>query len=153
LTILQVKKYYLGTLLTRTIWGNILMTAPLYSTKTDPPTLIGQRCTSCEWESFPANPYGCEACGADAAALVKSEFAGHGVVRTFTTTVQVKDALDTSFTVGVIELERGLKIRAVLDHAVRDLITPGIKVRAVAASDPMDEAPDLYFTLTSEPAK
>ncbi len=126
-----------------------MMPTELYRTDTEPPMLIGQHCTRCNRDFFPPNPYGCEACGADLSALNSAEFVARGQVKALTTTPPPPKAGDSSgFTVGVIELEQGFNVRALLDNEHRNSIKPGTTVEAVVKHSPENEAANLFFIPT-----
>jgi uncharacterized protein len=153
LTILQVKKYYTRTSATRVVKPEA-MNSPLFTTRTNPPSLIGQHCNSCHRDTFPGNPFGCEACGAEADSLVEAEFEGQGQLQAFATTMKPSIQTEESgFTIGVIELEQGFKIRAMMDPAHQHSLKPGIGVHAVVTKDDDGQPDGIFFTPSVEAGK
>lgn len=80
-----------------------------------PPSLLGVRCRGCGGVFFPPQHYGCESCGAPAEALETVEMAGRGALHSFATVhLHQGKGIEAPFTVGVIVLDDGPAVRAIL---------------------------------------
>jgi uncharacterized OB-fold protein len=96
------------------------------------PPLKGGRCRACGYVFFPAQSYGCEACGAAPDHLAPSLIAGRGVLRSFATVHQQGGrGVGTPFTVGVIVLDDGPAVRALLTCPTDEGLSIGDRVRSV----------------------
>ncbi|MCZ7536975.1 MAG: zinc ribbon domain-containing protein [Acidimicrobiia bacterium] len=108
------------------------------------PVLHGRRCASCGHAFFPPQGYGCEACGALPELLAPEEMPGAG---TLVASVDVRSHPLAPFTVGIIALDAGPAIRAVIETQGATL-TPGTRMRAtLVATDGRDgsEVSELRF--------
>jgi uncharacterized protein len=79
------------------------------------PCLNGGKCGACGYVFFPPQRYGCEACGAPPEKLEAVELRGRGRLHSYATVHlhQGKD-IEAPFTVGLIVLDDGPAIRAML---------------------------------------
>jgi uncharacterized OB-fold protein len=103
----------------------------LYSDSPEP-ALNGGRCRACSYVFFPAQNYGCECCGAGPEKLEPKSLRGEGALASFATVNLHQDtAIETPFTVGVIVLDDGPAIRAVLTHKTDAGLKIGDRMRAV----------------------
>ncbi len=91
-----------------------------------PATLHGRRCSACGRAFFPPQDYGCEACGAPAELLLREEMPGAG---TLVASAAVTRHPLAPFTVGIVVLDAGPAIRALMEASDRTLL-PGTRVRA-----------------------
>jgi uncharacterized OB-fold protein len=103
----------------------------LYSVSSDP-MLNGGCCRACGYVFFPPQNYGCEVCGAGPEKLEPKSLKGDGVLSSFATVNLHQDKrVETPFTVGVIVLDDGPAIRAVLTHKTDAGLKIGDRMRAV----------------------
>jgi uncharacterized OB-fold protein len=112
------------------------VTAPsnLFSVAPEP-TLNGGRCRACGYVFFPPQSYGCESCGAPPEKLEPKSLKGEGVLSSFATVNLHQDqGIETPFTVGVIVLDEGPAIRAVLTHKTDEGLKIGDRMRAVVVT-------------------
>jgi len=115
----------------------------LYSGSAEP-ALHGVRCGACEYVFFPPQWYGCEVCGAGKEQLGSRSLAGHGKLSSFATVhLHQGKGIEAPFTVGVIVLDDGPAIRAVLTEKTDAGLKIGDRMRAVlvAATDDESNAP------------
>jgi uncharacterized OB-fold protein len=79
------------------------------------PSLNGARCRACGYVFFPPQPYGCDSCGASPEQVEAFALAGRGTLHASATVHhhQGKD-IQAPFTVGLIVLDDGPAIRAIL---------------------------------------
>src|SRR3546814_232239 len=97
-------------------------------------TLRGQKCAICNRIAFPPNPYGCEKCGAPVSDLSDHLLRGRGRLNAFATTwYGSSKTVAVPYTVGVIALEDGPVIRALLTHPTDEALKVGAAVCAVLA--------------------
>ena len=102
------------------------------------PTLNGVHCRACGYVFFPPQWYGCEVCGAGIEQLEAKALAGHGKLSSFATVhLHQGKGIEAPFTVGVIVLDDGPAIRAVLTEKTDAGLKIGDNMRAVlvAAAD------------------
>jgi uncharacterized OB-fold protein len=112
----------------------------LYPASGEHPPLLGQRCTGCGRVAFPPNPYGCEACGAEPAALEPRELAGAGELAAFATVhLHAGKGIDAPFTVGLVVLDDGPAVRATLTCRTDEGLAIGDRVKSVLVSQGTDE--------------
>jgi uncharacterized OB-fold protein len=112
------------------------VTAPsnLFSVSPNP-TLNGGHCRACGYVFFPPQSYGCESCGAPSEQLEPKSLKGDGVLSSFATINLHQDqGIETPFTVGVIVLDDGPAIRAVLTHKTDEGLKIGDRMRAVVVT-------------------
>ncbi len=76
--------------------------------------LRGTLCKACGSLQFPPQPYGCEACGADASLLEDHVFSSRGTLRTYTT-VHLDQKLETPFQVAEVQTEASQLVRGRLE--------------------------------------
>lgn len=94
--------------------------------------LNGGCCRACGYVFFPPQSYGCEVCGAGPEKLEPKSLRGEGVLSSFATVNLHQDkGIETPFTVGVIVLDDGPAIRAVLTHKTDAGLKIGDRMRAV----------------------
>jgi uncharacterized protein len=99
------------------------------------PTLNGGYCRACSYVFFPKQSYGCEFCGAPPEKLEPKSLKGEGVLSSFATINLHQDrGIETPFTVGVIVLDDGPAIRAVLTHKTDEGLKIGDRMRAVVVT-------------------
>jgi uncharacterized protein len=103
----------------------------LFSTAAEP-ALSGHRCRACGYVFFPPQSYGCEYCGAPANQLESKSLRGAGALASFATVHlhQAKD-MEAPFTVGVIVLDDGPAVRAILTQRTDEGLKIGDRMRAV----------------------
>jgi uncharacterized OB-fold protein len=109
----------------------------LYSGSPEP-TLNGAHCRACGYVFFPPQWYGCEGCGAGIEQLESKSLAGQGKLSSFATVhLHQGKGIEAPFTVGVIVLDDGPAIRAVLTEKTDAGLKIGDNMRAVlvAAAD------------------
>ncbi|HEY6420422.1 MAG TPA: OB-fold domain-containing protein [Candidatus Binataceae bacterium] len=100
------------------------------------PTLNGGHCRACGYVFFPPQSYGCEFCGAPPEKLEPKSLKGEGVLSSFATFNLHQDrGIETPFTVGVIVLDDGPAIRAVLTHKTDKGLKIGDRTHAVVVAD------------------
>ena len=106
--------------------------APELFSSAAPPELNGRRCRACGYVFFPPQSYGCEYCGASAEQLEVKALSGAGALASFATVHlhQGKD-MEAPFTVGVIVLDDGPAIRAILTQRTDAGLKIGDRMRAV----------------------
>ncbi len=99
------------------------------------PALNGGRCRACGYVFFPPQWYGCESCGAPAEQLEPKSLRGEGTLASFATVhlYQGKD-IEAPFTVGVIVLDDGPAIRAILAQRTDEGLRIGDRMRAVVVA-------------------
>ena len=108
------------------------------------PALNGVRCRACGYVFFPPQWYGCEVCGAGKEQLEAKALAGHGKLSSFATVhLHQGKGIEAPFTVGLIVLDDGPAIRAVLTDKTDAGLKIGDRMRAVlvAAADDESNAP------------
>jgi uncharacterized OB-fold protein len=108
------------------------------------PTLNGAHCRACGYVFFPPQWYGCEVCGAGKDQLESKSLAGQGKLSSFATVhLHQGKGIEAPFTVGVIVLDDGPAIRAVLTDKTDTGLKIGDDMRAVlvAAADDESNAP------------
>jgi len=99
------------------------------------PTLNGGHCRACGYVFFPPQSYGCESCGALPEQLESKSLKGEGAISSFATINLHQDrGVETPFTVGVIVLDDGPAIRAVLTHKTDEGLKIGDRMRAVVVT-------------------
>ena len=96
------------------------------------PELHGRRCRVCGYVFFPPQSYGCEYCGAPGDQLEAKALRGAGALASFATVHlhQGKD-MEAPFTVGVIVLDDGPAVRAILSQRTDEGLKIGDRMRAV----------------------
>jgi uncharacterized protein len=96
------------------------------------PTLNGGKCRACGYVFFPPQSYGCESCGAPPEQLESKSLRGEGTLASFATVHlhQGKD-IEAPFTVGLIVLDDGPAVRAILAQRTDDGLKIGDRMHAV----------------------
>jgi uncharacterized OB-fold protein len=96
------------------------------------PALNGMRCRACGYIFFPPQSYGCESCGAPTDQLEPKSLRGEGSLASFATVHlhQGKD-LEAPFTVGLVVLDDGPAVRAILTQRTDEGLKIGDRMRAV----------------------
>src|SRR6266852_6131224 len=111
----------------------------LYSPSADGiPRLNGGCCRRCGYVFFPPQSYGCEVCRSATDQLEPRALKGEGVLSSFATVhLHQGKGIEAPFTVGVIVLDDGPAIRAVLTDKTDTGLKIGDDMRAglVAAAD------------------
>ena len=99
------------------------------------PSLNGGKCRACGYVFFPPQSYGCESCGAPAEQLEPKPLRGDGTLSSFATVHlhQGKD-IEAPFTVGVIVLDDGPAIRAILTQRTDEGLKIGDRMRAMVVA-------------------
>lgn len=111
--------------------------------------LLGQRCNQCGSVAFPRQPYGCEACGCEAADTTLIDFEARGKIISWATVYYHHNKkLEEPFIIGEIQLQNGITIRARtdLDSPIENLL--GTEVHAeIRTSEIAGKSPkqDMYF--------
>jgi uncharacterized OB-fold protein len=114
----------------------VLAQPTLYSAD-DAPKLNGGRCKKCGYVFFPPQTYGCEFCGATAGQLEAVALAGAGKLHSFATVHLHQDrsgkGLQAPFTVGLIVLDDGPAVRAILTERTDAGLHIGDRMHSVLA--------------------
>jgi uncharacterized OB-fold protein len=114
----------------------VLAQPTLYSAD-DAPKLNGGRCKKCGYVFFPPQTYGCEFCGATAEQLELVALAGAGKLHSFATVHLHQDrsgkGLQAPFTVGLIVLDDGPAVRAILTERTDAGLHIGDRMHSVLA--------------------
>ncbi len=114
--------------------GQVTAPTNLFSASPNP-TLNGGHCRACGYVFFPPQSYGCEFCGAPTEQLEAKSLKGEGALSSFATINLHQDqGIETPFTVGVIVLDDGPAIRAVLTHKTDEGLKIGDRMRAVVVT-------------------
>ena len=112
----------------------VLAQPALYSADAAP-TLCGGHCKKCGYVFFPPQNYGCEFCGAPTDQLDQKALAGKGTLHSFATVHLHQDrsgkGLQAPFTVGVVVLDDGPAIRAILTERTDEGLRIGDRMHAV----------------------
>jgi uncharacterized protein len=96
------------------------------------PTLNGRRCRACGYVFFPPQSYGCEYCGAPADQLEAQPLKGSGSLASFATVhLHQGKEIEAPFTVGLIVLDDGPAVRAILTQRTDEGLKIGDRMRAV----------------------
>lgn len=125
---------------------------PLFSAAPDAiPKLNGGRCRACGYVFFPPQSYGCEICGALGDQLEPSALTGEGVLRSFATVhLHQGKGIEAPFTVGVVLLDDGPAIRALLMERTDAGLKIGDRMRSVlvcaASGESGADETELRFT-------
>jgi uncharacterized OB-fold protein len=106
----------------------------------DIPALTCGKCRACGYVFFPPQRYGCESCGAPPEKLETAELRGCGRLHSYATVHlhQGKD-IEAPFTVGLIVLDGGPAIRALLTNRTDEGLAIGDRMKSVlvaAGADP-----------------
>jgi hypothetical protein len=120
------------------------------------PKLNGGHCKKCGYTFFPPQTYGCESCGATADQLEPIAMAGAGKLHSFATVHLHQDrsgkGLEAPFTVGLIVLDDGPAVRAILTERTDEGLHIGDRMRSVLApagtNDEGKQIVELRFTKT-----
>lgn len=113
----------------------------LYSASPDGiPKLNGGRCRACGYVFFPPQSYGCEICGASGDKLQPFALKGEGMLRSFATVhLHSGKAIEVPFTVGVILLDDGPAVRAIIVQKTDAGLKIGARMHAVIVYAAADE--------------
>jgi uncharacterized OB-fold protein len=127
----------------------------LYSVEpADAPRLIGGRCNACGYVFFPPQSYGCESCGAPPDKLERIELPGRGRLHSFATVhLYQGKGIEAPFTVGVIVLDDGPALRAILTERTGAGVAIGDPMRAILAPQGSDDAGNELVELRFERAE
>ncbi len=113
----------------------------LYSASGAGPVLNGGRCRACGYVYFPPQFYGCESCGAAPAQLEPIALQARGTLSSFATVhLHQGSDIEAPFTVGVILLEAGPAVRAILNQRTDEGLRIGDRMHGVVT-----EAAELRF--------
>jgi hypothetical protein len=105
------------------------------------PVLKGRRCDSCGYIFFPPQDFGCERCGAAGPAVNPIRLAGRGVLHSFACVHRHRDErVAVPFTVGVVLLDDGPAISAILASPTGEGLRIGDRMTAVLAPLRKDES-------------
>ncbi len=113
------------------------------------PTLNGRRCRACGYVFFPPQSYGCEYCGAPTDQLEPKSLSGLGSLASFATVhLHQGKEIEAPFTVGLIVLDDGPAVRAILMQRTDDGLKIGDRMRAVIVETNSEggRARELRFT-------
>jgi len=115
-----------------------VLAQPALYTADAAPKLNGGRCKKCGYVFFPPQTYGCEFCGATAEQLEAVALAGAGKLHSFATVHLHQDrsgkGLQAPFTVGLIVLDDGPAVRAILTERTDAGLHIGDRMHSVLAS-------------------
>lgn len=90
--------------------------------------------------AFPANPYGCEGCGALPAELEPRSLAGAGTLEAFATVHQHPGrGIEVPFVIGLVVLDDGPAVRATLTTRSDAGLSIGQRVRSLLVPAGTDE--------------
>ena len=104
------------------------------------PTLNGGRCRTCGYVFFPPQSYGCEYCGAPSEQLEPKSLRGEGVLSSFATVhLHQGKGIEAPFTVGLIVLDDGPAIRAILTQKTDDGLKIGDRMGAAIVPAAVEE--------------
>ncbi|MHB8382024.1 MAG: Zn-ribbon domain-containing OB-fold protein [Candidatus Binataceae bacterium] len=123
----------------------------LYSMPPDGiPKLNGGRCCACGYVFFPPQSYGCEICGSSGDQLQPFALKGDGVLRSFATVhLHQGKGIEAPFTIGVILLDDGPAVRAILTQKTDAGLRIGERMHTAivrASADEGGSANELRFT-------
>jgi uncharacterized protein len=105
------------------------------------PALNGGRCRKCGYVFFPPQHYGCESCGAASDQLEPVALGGRGALHSFATVhLHQGKGIEAPFTVGLIVLDDGPAVRAILTHRTDEGLKIGDRVEAVLVPNGSDAA-------------
>jgi uncharacterized OB-fold protein len=127
-------------------------------TLSDPPVLIGGRCTRCSAYTFPVRD-GCPRCGSD--SVERHELGSRGTLYSWTSQgfppklpfrgeALLKDPFEPWF-VGLVEVEGKLRVEGWLVGVQQDEIEFGMPVRVVLATVRTDDSGDEVVTYAFAP--
>lgn len=106
----------------------------LYSASSGEPNLNGGRCRACGYIFFPPQFYGCEVCGGGPEQLEPLALAARGTLSSFATVhLHQGSDIEAPFTVGVILLEAGPAVRAILAQRTDEGLRIGDRMHGVLA--------------------
>jgi uncharacterized OB-fold protein len=133
-----------------------ILAQPALYTAEATPQLKGGRCTKCGYVFFPPQTYGCEFCGALTDQLEPLALAGKGTLHSFATVHLHQDRSgkgpQAPFTVGLIVLDDGPAVRAILTERTDEGLHIGDRMQsALAPAGINDEGKplvELRFTKT-----
>jgi uncharacterized OB-fold protein len=112
----------------------------LYAVGAENPALNGGRCRKCGYVFFPPQHYGCESCGAPREELEAVALPGRGKLHSFATVhLHQGKGIEAPFTVGVILLDDGPVIRAILTSRTDEGLHAGDRMNATMVSQGTDE--------------
>lgn len=113
----------------------------LYSASSNEiPNLNGGHCRACGYVFFPPQSYGCEICGASGDELQPFALKGEGILKSFATVhLHPGKGIEAPFTVGVILLDDGPAIRALLSQKTDAGLKIGDRMHAVIVQVASDE--------------
>jgi uncharacterized OB-fold protein len=114
-----------------------VLAQPALYTADGAPKLNGGRCKSCGYVFFPPQNYGCESCGALPDQLEPTALAGLGTLQSFATVHLHQDrsgkGTPAPFTVGLIVLDDGPAVRAILTAPTDEGLRIGDRMHSVLA--------------------
>ena len=115
-----------------------ILAQPALYTSEAAPKLNGGRCKSCGYVFFPPQTYGCEFCGATPEQLEQVAIAGLGTLHSFATVHLHQDrsgkGLQAPFTVGLIVLDDGPAVRAILTERTDEGLHIGDRMHSMLAA-------------------
>lgn len=118
------------------------------------PPLKGQKCTVCGHISFPAQPYGCERCGAYGDAIEEMNLAARGTLHSFSRVLRHQGkGIEPPFVIGEIRLSDGPFIRIALDRTDTDGLAIGQQMEGClvpAHTKDGTEVRELRFTVAKD---
>jgi uncharacterized OB-fold protein len=107
----------------------------------DAPLIKAGRCRACGFVFFPPQSYGCESCGAAPENLERVELSGRGKLHSFATVhLHQGKGIEAPFTVGVIVLDDGPAVRAILTERTGAGLKIGDRMRATVAPQGRDDS-------------
>jgi uncharacterized OB-fold protein len=115
------------------------------------PSFRGIRCTACDAVFFPPHRYGCESCGAGPDRIEPELLSGSGALRSFATVYRhLLPQPKTPFVIGIVELDAGPELEAILVSEDEKTWAAGSRVRATLVpggqNDEGQEIVDCRFT-------
>jgi uncharacterized protein len=117
--------------------SELVLAQPALYGADDAPKLNGGRCKKCGYVFFPPQTYGCEFCGATVEQLEPVALAGAGKLHSFATVHLHQDrsgkGLQAPFTVGLIVLDDGPAVRAILTERTDAGLRIGDRMHSVLA--------------------
>jgi uncharacterized OB-fold protein len=92
--------------------------------------LIGYRCRSCGWVSFPERKKTCKRCGAAPAEFHEIHMKPYGKIVSFVIQHRLPEGFQTPLPIAVVELEEGARVYGEIIECVPDAVKMGMEVEA-----------------------
>jgi len=92
--------------------------------------LIGYRCQSCGWISFPERKRVCKGCRAAPARFEELKLAPHGRVLSYVVQQRLPEGFETPLPLALVELEDGVRVYGQLVDCAPEEVKVGLEVEA-----------------------